>query len=646
MAAATKPTAYSYERVSSGSQLDGRGLERQADMAADWCDRNGYKLDANLDLSDRGRSAYKGKHMSHGALGRFLELAQQGDLGSAPVLLIEAVDRLSRQEPMTALQRVAFALVDAGVVIIDLEDQRRYDRESLAGDALVMLVLKAKAAHEYSLRLGRRVSAHWDQLRDDLRSGTAVARGPAGGKHPFWMTLNPTTKEWELNDRAEDVKLIFGELQHNGLTITAKALNASGSLSPGGKSWAAYSVRKVATDPAAYGALRLGIYDHETSRAAHHRWLKAMAAAKEQGKRFNEPEPEIPPVELIPNHYPAVVNQEIFDRVGAALTRRGMDKGARGNRSNSAVHTFLQAGIARCQHGGTMGAMLSKKPGRGDIYYLRCRARSGGKGCRCNGKGWRIEVVHSHVVTRLGRHLLGEAALPGNDHRSELEGLVARLQAAKQLLAAAAAGLEKATAALTSAVDQDAQLDLLENLSALVEKRRTVHRSADAQVAQLTADINSIKARRNPADEIGGDPVRQLLQSLANGTDTQADRARLHQVLTRAGLQVVLDDSEPEALKVGMRFGDDAALQWEPLAGQARGVAALLGMVEPGTVLEAEGEGWASVIVSQNPLSPEELAELLRSLEPGAGRWPEVAWIGQRRRTLTRPRQAELATDA
>ena len=99
-----------------------------------------------------------------------------------------------------------------------------------------------------------------------------------------------------MNDRAEDVQLIFGELQHNVLTITAKTLNASGSLSPSGKSLAAYSVRKVATDPAAYGALRLGIYDHETGLAAHHRWLNAMAAAKEHGKRFNEPEPEIPPV--------------------------------------------------------------------------------------------------------------------------------------------------------------------------------------------------------------------------------------------------------------------------------------------------------------------------------------------------------------
>ena len=593
--AATKLVAYSYERVSTGQQLDGRGLERQADMAATWCERNGYSLDTALDLSDRGRSAYKGKHITHGALGRFLELAQRGQLEDSPVLLIEAVDRLSRQEPMTALQRVAFALVDAGVAIVDLEDQRRYDRESLAGDGLIMLVLKAKAAHEYSKRLARRVTSSWDQLRDGLRDGSTVGRGPAGGRHPFWLTLNPATKEWELNDRAEDVRLIFDELQHSGLTIVAKTLNASGSLSPGGKRWAHYSIRKVATDPAAVGTLRLGIYAHDTARAAHHRWLKAKTEAQEQGKRFNEPEPEIPPVELIPNHYPPVVDQEVFDRVEAALTRRGADKSARGNRSNSVVHTFLQAGIARCQHGGTMGAMLSKKPGRGDIYYLRCRARSGGKGCRCNGKGWRIEDAHAHVVTRLGRHLLGEAVLPGNDHRIELEGLVARRQAAKQLLAEAAEQLEKATAALTRAVDQDAQLDLLENLSALVEKRRSVHRSADAQVAQLTADISTIKARRNPADEIGADPVRQLLQSLAGGTDTQADRVRLHQALIRAGLQVVLDDSEPEALRAGMRFGDDAALQWQPLAPIARKRALRDGIVEPASAWDQPGVGAAVV---------------------------------------------------
>lgn len=602
MAAATKPRAFSYTRVSSGQQVEGGGLDRQADMATAWCQRNGYELDTKLDLSDKGRSAYKGKHLSHGALGRFLELAKAGQLGEQPVLLVEAVDRLSRQEPLDALEEIFLGLCKrAGVVIVDLEDGQEYSRETLNRDAmaLVKLSLKCQAAHDYSKRLARRVSSSWDQLRQDLRSGSAVGRGPAGGKHPYWLTLNTDTRQWELNQHADDVRLIFNDLQHQGLSLVARTLNAKGSRSPGGKLWAHHSVRKVATDPAAAGHLRLGIYAHTEGRAAHSRWEKAKAKAAAAGVRFTEPEPVVPPIELIPDHYPAVVSQEVFDRVAAALDRRGKEKRAGGNRASTAVHTFLQSGMARCQHGGSMGATLSRKPGRQDIYSFRCRARSGGKGCRCNGKGWRREDVHAHVVTRLSLHLLGEAALPGHDHTAELDGLEGQLRAAKQLLSTAAEQLEKASTTLARAVDQDAQLDLLENLSHLVEKRRAAHRSAEAQVAQLATDIASLKARSHPADELRSNPVRQLLQALANGTDTLAERERLHHVLVRADLRVVLDDSDPDRRKVGMRFGDTAELDWQPLAPQARTQALKLGMVQP---WEATDHDWGYEITKHENL--------------------------------------------
>ena len=609
MAPATKRIAYSYARISTGQQLEGRGLERQADMAADWCKRNGYKLDGALDLTDRGRSAYKGRHISHGALGRFLELAKQSALGASPVLLIEAIDRLSRQEPMAALQGVAFALIDAGVVIVDLEDQRTYDRESLQGDALIMLVLKARAAHEYSKRLARRVGSSWNQLREDFRQGTAIGRGPAGGRHPFWLTLNQATRCWEFNDRAEDVGLIFDQLQYQGLTLVAQELNARGSLSPGGKPWAHYSVRKVALDPAVAGSLRLGEYAHAEARAALSRWKRAKAEAEILGTGFSEPEPVIPVIELIPGHYPAVVSQEVFDRVGAALDRRAKGKGAGGNRNTNrvAVRTFLQSGLARCQHGGTMGATLSRKPGRDDIYYLRCRSRGGGRGCRCNGKGWRIEDAHAHVITRLSRHLLGEAVLPGNDHTAELQGLTTRLEAAQKLANEATEQLDRAAAALANAVDQGAQIDLLENLSHLVEQRRGADRKAAAQAAHIEDDIRSLKARARPADELNADGIRLLLQALANGADTQAERARLHQALVRARLEVVLDDSNQDRMRVGMRFGDEAPWSWKPLAAQASRLALRLGAVEPEVVYEsAEGD---HVCLGERPSS--EALELL-----------------------------------
>jgi len=234
-----------------------------------------------------------------------------------------------------------------------------------------------------------------------------------------------------------------------------------------------------------------------------------------------------------------------------------------------------------------MGATLSRKPGRGDIYYLRCRSRGGGRGCKCNGKGWRIEDAHAHVISRLSRHVLGEAVLPGNDHTAELQSLAARLQVAQELAAEASEQLRKAEAALANAVDQGAQIDLLENISHLVEQRRSAERATTAKAVQLEDDIQSLKARSRPADELNADGVRLLLQALSNGTDTQGERARLHQVLVRARLEVVLDDSDADRLRVGMRFGDEAPWSWKPLAAQAAKLALRLGAVEPEVVHES-----------------------------------------------------------
>ena len=73
------PVAFSYQRVSSGQQVGGHGLDRQADAAALWCAANGFRLDQQLVLSDKGKSAYSGKNLQ-GALWHFLELAQSGQL--------------------------------------------------------------------------------------------------------------------------------------------------------------------------------------------------------------------------------------------------------------------------------------------------------------------------------------------------------------------------------------------------------------------------------------------------------------------------------------------------------------------------------------------------------------------------------------
>src|SRR5271163_24276 len=94
--------AISYSRVSTGKQLKGTGLERQAGSAA-WCELNGYILDTSF--VDAGMSAFHGKNATVGALSRVMELAEKGTWQPGTLLIVESLDRLSRQDVPTAQEQ-------------------------------------------------------------------------------------------------------------------------------------------------------------------------------------------------------------------------------------------------------------------------------------------------------------------------------------------------------------------------------------------------------------------------------------------------------------------------------------------------------------------------------------------------------------
>ena len=114
------------------------------------------------------------------------------------------------------------------------------------------------------------------------------------------------------------------------------------------------------------------------------------------------------------------------------------------------------------------------------------------------------------------------------------------------------------------------------------------------------------RTAQKTARVLGGDSGRTLLRSIYLGSDSHADRQRLHDVLEGAGLVVVLEGQDRDRPRVGMRFGSTEDLAWEPLAGAARLTALMLGAVNPSVVLEKED----TILVSQNEPSPELLRQI------------------------------------
>src|SRR5262245_37525748 len=114
------PVCYSYIRFSTPQQLEGDSLRRQTEAARAWCERNGVHLDTSLTLHDLGKSAFAGKHRENpdrNALAAFLRLVEQGKVPRGSYLVLESLDRLSREHIQPALI-LALNLLQAGVRIV------------------------------------------------------------------------------------------------------------------------------------------------------------------------------------------------------------------------------------------------------------------------------------------------------------------------------------------------------------------------------------------------------------------------------------------------------------------------------------------------------------------------------------------------
>src|SRR5437588_1867563 len=96
----TRPQAYSYIRMSTDVQLKGDSLRRQLEKSRAYAESHNLELVEDFRLEDLGVSAFKGANADNGALGKFLEAVRANAIQKGSYLLVESLDRLSRQQVM------------------------------------------------------------------------------------------------------------------------------------------------------------------------------------------------------------------------------------------------------------------------------------------------------------------------------------------------------------------------------------------------------------------------------------------------------------------------------------------------------------------------------------------------------------------
>lgn len=173
--------AFSYVRFSAIRQRYGDSLRRQTEMVGTWLVQNPDYVLSPLSFQDLGKSGYSGAHLEN-AFGRLLAAVETGAIPSGSTILIEAIDRAGRMEPMDMLPLVS-KIVKAGVDIVTLDDGIRYDRKSANSNHLFLLVAKVQQAYNYSENLSRRVLAAYEKKREVARAGVAVGR-----RTPLWLS--------------------------------------------------------------------------------------------------------------------------------------------------------------------------------------------------------------------------------------------------------------------------------------------------------------------------------------------------------------------------------------------------------------------------------------------------------------------------
>lgn len=191
--------AYSYIRFSRPEQMQGGSLRRQLEASQQFADEHGLELDDTL--RDIGLSAYHGLHRVKGALGKFLGMVESGEIPVGSWLLVESLDRLSREEIEEALAQF-LAIIRSGIVIATTSDKQVYRKGQLDLTKLIVSLVVMARAHEESSTKSYRVRDAWEKKRSNASTVPLTARCPE------WLRL--VNGKFEIiPKRVEIIRQIF-----------------------------------------------------------------------------------------------------------------------------------------------------------------------------------------------------------------------------------------------------------------------------------------------------------------------------------------------------------------------------------------------------------------------------------------------------
>ncbi|MFN3661236.1 recombinase family protein [Yoonia sp.] len=339
--------AYSYLRISTDKQTAGDGIRRQLDASKAYAEQHGLNL--INELKDIGLSGYTGANSKEGDLGHFIKAVDEGQIPVGTVLLVENLDRLSRQAPITAINQFT-NLLTKGIKIITLTDGIVYTKDSINSNIgqLFTSVMVMGRGHEESATKSVRGKASWIQRRK------TILEKPMTSVVPKWLYLSDDGKEILIDeDKADIVREIFDRcIAGQGAYTITRDLNSNPQKYPpiaAAPHWNNSYILKILRNEAVYGLFQ--------------------PCEKIDGKR-------IPVGDPVENYYPAVVTKETFLLAKSRRTGRLNNTGRKGESFSN-----LFTNLAYCSECGGSMAFKNKGVSPKGGKYLRCTNSLQKNGC-------------------------------------------------------------------------------------------------------------------------------------------------------------------------------------------------------------------------------------------------------------------------
>jgi DNA invertase Pin-like site-specific DNA recombinase len=471
------PTAFSYLRFSNPEQAKGDSVRRQTELRDGWLARNKVPLDESLTLRDKGVSAFNGLHREDPdkhALALFLKLVESGRVRRGDYLLIENLDRLSRENEVPACHLLTGILM-AGVNVVQLSPYEMLLTEKSNGWELMRAVMELSRGHGESVMKSERVGKAW---REKKRRA-AEDKEPLTARAPSWLRL--VDGRWQIIDSAgAAVRRVYRLATDGyGLGVITKKLNADKVPVIGRAGhWARSYVAKLLNNRSVVGE-----YQPFKGRA---------------GQRQPDGKP-------IDGYYPVVITADEWYAARAAIAGR---RNREGRPAKERVNVF--SGLLHdARDGGTLQQMNKGKKGGGRslVGYKATQGVDGSTYC-----SFPLLTFETEILKRL-REIKVRDILPTKedsvaDNTAVLAGRLAEVDAE----------IEKVKARL--------QARYSDALADVVERHEAERKELAEQLTQAMQDTAT------PLDAAWKD-ARTLVDVLENAPDEEEARVRLRAALRR-----------------------------------------------------------------------------------------------------------------